>query len=78
MLRALISTVLLRRPIVLVGLLVFVAVLASLAIPQPAPSSELPGAAPAHPSALPALVAAELISALAAVALAGTVAGPPP
>jgi hypothetical protein len=48
--------------------------LASLAVPQPAP----PGAAPAHPPTLPAPVAAELISALAAVALAGTITGPPP
>jgi hypothetical protein len=47
--------------------------LASLAVPQPAP----PGTAPAHPPALPALVTG-LISALAAVALAGTVTGPPP
>jgi hypothetical protein len=52
--------------------------LASLAVPQPSPSVRLPGAAPAHPSALPAPVAAELISALAAVTLAGTVAGPAP
>jgi hypothetical protein len=48
--------------------------LASLAVPQPAP----PGPAPAPPARLPAPVAAELISALAAVALAGTVTGPPP
>jgi hypothetical protein len=47
--------------------------LASLAVPQ-AP----PGAAPACLPAFPAPVAAELISALAAVALAGTVTGPPP
>jgi hypothetical protein len=52
--------------------------LASLAVPQSAPSVRLPGAAPAHPPALPAPVAAELISALAAVALAGTVTGPAP
>jgi hypothetical protein len=51
--------------------------LASLAVPQP-PPGRLPGAAPAHLAALPAPVAAELISALAAVALAGTVPGPPP
>jgi hypothetical protein len=51
--------------------------LASLAAPQ-APPGRPPGAAPAHPAALPAAVAAELISALAAVALAGTVPGPPP
>ena len=48
--------------------------LTSLAVPQPAP----PGTAPAHLPALPAPVTAELISALAAVALAGTVPGPPP
>jgi hypothetical protein len=52
--------------------------LASLAVPQPAPAGRLPGPAPAQPARLPAPVAAELISALAAVALAGTVAGPPP
>ena len=51
--------------------------LASLAVPQ-APSGRPPGAAPDHLPALPAPVAAELISALAAVALAGTVTGPPP
>jgi hypothetical protein len=51
--------------------------LASLAAPQ-APSGRPPGAAPAHPPALPVPVAAELISALAAVALAGTITGPPP
>jgi hypothetical protein len=51
--------------------------LASLAVPQ-APSGRPPGAAPAHLPALPVPVAAELISALAAVALAGTVTGPPP
>ena len=52
--------------------------LASLAVPQ-APPGRPPGAAPARPGrALPAPVAAELISALAAVALAGTVTGPPP
>jgi hypothetical protein len=50
--------------------------LASLAVPQPAGSP--PGVAPAQAPALPAPVAAELISALAAVALAGTVTGPPP
>jgi hypothetical protein len=32
----------------------------------------------ARPARIPALVAAELISALAAVALAGTITGPPP
>lgn len=52
--------------------------LASLAVPQPAPARRPPGTAPAHPPALPDPVAAELISALAAVALAGTITGPPP
>jgi hypothetical protein len=52
--------------------------LASLAVPQPAPAGRLPGSAPAQSARLPAPVAAELISALAAVALAGTVTGPPP
>ena len=52
--------------------------LASLAIPQQAPAGRPPRAAPAHPPAFPAPVAAGLISALAAVALAGTVTGPPP
>jgi hypothetical protein len=52
--------------------------LAGLAVPQPAPAGRPPGAAPAHPSALPVPVAAELISALAAVALAGSVTGLPP
>jgi hypothetical protein len=52
--------------------------LASLAAPQPAPSVRLPGAAPPQAPALRAPVAAELISALAAVALAGTVTGPAP
>jgi hypothetical protein len=52
--------------------------LASLAVPQPAPAGRLPGSAPAQPARLPAPVAAELISALAAVALAGTATGPPP
>jgi len=53
--------------------------LASLAVPQPAPAVRLPGAAPAGPPPTPpAPVAAELISALAAVALAGTVTGPAP
>ena len=51
--------------------------LASLAVPQPAPPMR-PGAAPAQAAGLPAPVAAELISALAAVALAGTVTGPAP
>jgi hypothetical protein len=50
--------------------------LASLAVPQPAPPMR-PGA-PARAAGLPAPVAAELISALAAVALAGTVTGPAP
>jgi hypothetical protein len=53
-------------------------VLASLAVPQPAPAGRLPGPAPARAAGLPAPVAAELISALAAVALAGTITGPPP
>ncbi|HET9970272.1 MAG TPA: hypothetical protein VFQ68_18710 [Streptosporangiaceae bacterium] len=53
--------------------------LASLAAPQPGPSGRPPRAAPADPPAtLPAPVAAGLISALAAVALAGTVTGPAP
>jgi hypothetical protein len=53
--------------------------LASLAIPQPAPPGCRPPAVPADPPAtLPAPVAAELINALAAVALAGTLTGPPP
>jgi hypothetical protein len=52
--------------------------LASLAVPPPAPSRRPPGAAPAQAPALPAPVAAELINALAAVALAGFVTGPPP
>jgi hypothetical protein len=53
--------------------------LASLAVPQPGPSGRPPSAVPADPPAtLPAPVAAELIGALAAVALAGTVTGPPP
>jgi hypothetical protein len=52
--------------------------LASLAVPQPAPAGRLPGSAPAQAARLPAPVAAELISALAAVALAGTITGPPP
>ena len=51
--------------------------LASLAVPQPTPAGRLPGSA-ARAAGLPAPVAAELISALAAVALAGTVTGPPP
>jgi hypothetical protein len=41
------------------------------------PACEPPGTHPAPP-ALPAPVAAELINALAAVALAGTITGPPP
>jgi hypothetical protein len=52
--------------------------LASPAVPQPGPSGRPPGAAPAQAAGLPAPVAAQLISALAAVALAGTVTGPPP
>ena len=52
--------------------------LASLAVPPAAPAGRLPGPAPAQPARLPAPVAAELISALAAVALAGTVTGPAP
>jgi len=52
--------------------------LASLAVPQPAPAGTPPGTAPAHLPALRAPVAAELISVLAAVALAGSVTGPPP
>ena len=52
--------------------------LASLAVPQPAPARQLPGSAPAQAARLPAPVAAELISALAAVALAGTITSPPP
>jgi len=51
--------------------------MASLAAPQ-APAGRPPSAAPAHPPALPPSVTAELISALAAVALAGTATGPPP
>ncbi|HEV3291898.1 MAG TPA: hypothetical protein VG123_23200, partial [Streptosporangiaceae bacterium] len=52
--------------------------LASRAVPQPAPAGRPPGPAPAQPARLPAPVAAELISALAAVALAGTITSPPP
>ena len=52
--------------------------LASLAVPHPAPAGRLPGSAPARAAGLPAPVAAELISALAAVALAGTITSPPP
>jgi hypothetical protein len=51
--------------------------LASMAVPQPAPARWTSRTAAAHPPALPAPVTAELISALAAVALAGTIAGPP-
>jgi hypothetical protein len=43
-----------------------------------APAFRPPGTQPAPASGLPVPVAAELISALAAVALAGTVTGPPP
>ncbi len=52
--------------------------LASLAGPEPAPARRPPAIAPAHPATLPAPVTTELISALAAVALAGTVTGPSP
>jgi hypothetical protein len=45
--------------------------LASLAVPQPAPPASL-AAVPGQAGRLPAPVAAELISVLAAVALAGT------
>jgi hypothetical protein len=51
--------------------------LASLAVPPPAPAGPPPGTAPAHPSLLPAPVAAELIGALAAVALAAAANAPP-
>ena len=51
--------------------------LASLADPQPAPPACL-AAVPGQAGRLPAPVAAELISALAAVALAGTITGPAP
>jgi hypothetical protein len=51
--------------------------LASLAVPQPAPTGRLPGPAPARAARLPAPVAAELISALAAVALAAAGGAPP-
>jgi len=43
-----------------------------------APAFRPPGTQPAQASGLPVPVAAELISVLAAVALAGTVTGPPP
>jgi hypothetical protein len=43
-----------------------------------APARRPPGPYPARPAGLPAPVAAELISARAAVALAGTITGPPP
>ena len=43
-----------------------------------APAGQPPGTRPAHAAGLPAPVAAELINVLAAVALAGTVTGPPP
>jgi hypothetical protein len=52
--------------------------LASLAVPQPASPGSPPGGAPDCQAAIPVPVAAELISALAAVALAGTVTGPAP
>ena len=42
------------------------------------PPGQPPGTGPAPPARLPVPVAAELISALAAVALAGTTTGPPP
>jgi hypothetical protein len=51
--------------------------LASLTIPQPAPPPRL-AAVPSQAGRLPAPVAAELISALAAVALAGTCQPSPP
>jgi hypothetical protein len=44
----------------------------------PAPAGQPPGTHPAPPAELPIPVAAELISALAAVALAGTITGTPP
>ena len=43
-----------------------------------APAARPPGTCPAQAAGLPAPVAAELISVLAAVALAGTITGPPP
>jgi hypothetical protein len=43
-----------------------------------APAFRPPGTQPAPASGLPVPVAAELISVLAAVALAGTITGPPP
>ena len=43
-----------------------------------APAFRPPGMQPAPASGLPVPVAAELISAVAAVALAGTITGPPP
>ena len=43
-----------------------------------APARQPPGTPPAQAASLPAPVAAELVSALAAVALAGTAAGPAP
>jgi hypothetical protein len=43
-----------------------------------APACQPPGTHPAHAAGLPAPVAAGLISVLAAIALAGTVTGPPP
>ena len=53
--------------------------LAGLAPAGPAaPAARPPGPQPAQAAGLPAPVAAELISALAAVALAGTITGPPP
>jgi hypothetical protein len=52
--------------------------LTSLAVPQQAPAGWPPRAIPARPPALAAPVAAELISALAAVTPAGTITGPPP
>jgi hypothetical protein len=51
--------------------------LASLAVPQPAPGARPPGGGPDYQPALPSPVAAELISALAAVALAGAAPGGP-
>jgi hypothetical protein len=52
--------------------------LASLVGPQPASARRPPAITPAHPAALPAPVATKLISALAAVTLAGSITGPHP
>jgi hypothetical protein len=51
--------------------------LASLSVPQPAPAGRPPAALADPPATLPAVVAAELVSALAAVALAGAALGGP-